>query len=84
MAKITTEVLLCAAIIIFTIIAIFVYISSGSGVLFYALFVITTAIMVYTWYRISYAENAVEPRATTKTISKRATRNTKNKRRKSR
>ncbi len=60
MQEITTEMALSIAVIVLTIIAIAVFIISGAGLLFYALFVAVVIVMFYTWQRIS----AHEPTAT--------------------
>jgi hypothetical protein len=51
----TTEVALSLAVIIVSVLAIAVFISSGAGIAFYGLFLVAAAIMVYAWYRISKA-----------------------------
>ncbi len=53
MTNITTEVVLSVAIIVLTVFAIAVFIISGSGALFYGLFVITALLMFYMWYKLS-------------------------------
>ncbi|MFI5412758.1 MAG: hypothetical protein ACHQX1_02610 [Candidatus Micrarchaeales archaeon] len=60
MTTVTTEIALCVAIVILTVFAIVVFISSGSGTLFYAIFVVTTVVMIYTWYKISHAEESAK------------------------
>jgi hypothetical protein len=62
---VTTEVLLSVAIIILTILAIAVFIIYGSGALFYGLFAVTVLIMLFTWYKLSYASGGTAPRAQT-------------------
>ena len=55
MAEMNMDIALSLAIIILTVLAIIVYIVSGAGIAFYAIFIVAVIVMFLTWNRISKA-----------------------------
>ncbi len=57
------DILLSLAVIVLSVLAIVVYIISGAGAVFYALFIVTAVVMLYTWYQIGRMQHPTPTRA---------------------